>query len=114
KNIKNSGEAIINYVLKYSVKGSDILDHKKGKNDDWFFEFDKQIKGCRMITPVGVFKKYLSEIKKDPFDYDIEKAKIEERLGEGYQVNKAIFKKGDYKLENKKDNEGYLLEALEA
>lgn len=67
-----------------------------------------------MITPVGVFKKYLSEIKKDPFDYDIEKAKIEERLGEGYQVNKAIFKKGDYKLENKKDNEGYLLEALEA
>lgn len=114
KNIKNSGEAIINYVLKYSVKGSDILDHKKGKNDNWFFEFDKQIKGCRMITPVGVFKKYLSEIKKDPFDYDIEKAKIEERLGEGYQVNKAIFKKGDYKLENKKDNEGYLLEALEA
>ena len=114
KNIKNSGEAIINYVLKYSVKGSDILDHKKGKNDDWFFEFDKQIKGCRMITPVGVFKKYLSEIKKDPFDYEIEKAKIEERLGEGYQVNKAIFKKGDYKLENKKDNEGYLLEALEA
>ena len=114
KNIKNSGEAIINYVLKYSVKGSDILDHKKGKNDDWFFEFDKQIKGCRMITPVGVFKKYLSEIKKDPFDYDIEKAKIEERLGQGYQVNKAIFKKGDYKLENKKDSEGYILEALEA
>ncbi|HDZ1018228.1 TPA: protein rep, partial [Klebsiella pneumoniae] len=114
KNIKTSGEAIINYVLKYSVKGSDILDHKKGKNDDWFFEFDKQIKGCRMITPVGVFKKYLSEIKKDPFDYDIEKAKIEERLGQGYQVNKAIFKKGDYKLENKKDSEGYILEALEA
>lgn len=35
-------------------------------------------------------------------------------MGQGYQVNKAIFKKGDYKLENKKDNEGYLLEALEA
>ncbi|XPZ14895.1 hypothetical protein KRN18_00040 (plasmid) [Escherichia coli] len=55
RNIKNSGEAIINYVLKYSVKGSDILDHKKEKMTIGF-EFDKQIKGCRMITPVGVLK----------------------------------------------------------
>ena len=35
-------------------------------------------------------------------------------MGQGYQVNRAVFKRGDYRLENKKDNEGYLLEALEA
>lgn len=31
KNIEKSGSAIINYVLKYSVKGVDILDKSKGK-----------------------------------------------------------------------------------
>ena len=45
-----------------------ILDHKKGKNDDWFFEFDKQIKGCRMITPVGVFKKYLMKRRRVSYE----------------------------------------------
>jgi hypothetical protein len=46
-----------------------------------------------MITPVGVFKKYLSEIKKDPFDYDIEKAKIEERLGKAIRLIKPYLKR---------------------
>lgn len=115
KNIKETGQEIINYVLKYSVKGSDILDHKKGSNDDWFFEFDKQIKGCRMITPVGLFKKYLSEIKKDPFSYDEELEKLNEKISADpdFEVNKAIYKKGDYLLENKKDKIEYAFEALE-
>lgn len=120
KNIKESGESIINYVLKYSVKGSDILDHKKGKDDGWFFEYDKQVKGCRMITPVGVFKTYLSKLEKPKFDYDEELKKLNERLGQDksipdeYSINKAIFKNGDYKLENKKDSMEYGYEALEA
>jgi hypothetical protein len=44
KNIKNSGEAIINYVLKYSVKGSDILDHKKVKMTIGFLNLISKLK----------------------------------------------------------------------
>lgn len=67
-----------------------------------------------MITPVGVFKDYLGLIKKEPFDYEEEKEKINKRLGDKREVNKVIFKQGDYKLENLKNSDEYEVDALDA
>jgi hypothetical protein len=32
------------------------------KNDDWFFEYDKQIKNIRAISFFGIYKKLISEL----------------------------------------------------
>jgi len=116
ENIKQNGEEIINYVLKYSVKGSDIIDHKKGVNDEWFFTFDKQIKGVRSITPVGVFKEYLSKIKKEPFSYDAEMEKMEKLVSQdiGYIADKVNFKEGKYIKESEMDRGEYIRLAVDA
>lgn len=117
KNIAEHGEQLINYVLKYSIKGSDLL--KDGKADKWFFEFDKQVKGIRMIAPVGVVKTMLGELERDQFDYYKEQAKIEKLVSEdvNFKADKAVFKKEneyDYFLESKKDRFQYIIEAVEA
>lgn len=117
KNIAEHGEQLINYVLKYSIKGSDLL--KDGKADKWFFEFDKQVKGIRMIAPVGVVKTMLSELERDQFDYYKEQAKIEKLVSDdaNFKADKAVFKKEndfDYFLESKKDRFQYIIEAVEA
>jgi len=117
KNIAEHGEQLINYVLKYSIKGSDLL--KNGKADKWFFEFDKQVKGIRMIAPVGVVKTMLGELERDQFDYYKEQAKIEKLVSDdvNFKSDKAVFKKEndyDYFLESKKDRFQYIIEAVEA
>ena len=118
QNIKEHGEQLINYVLKYSVKGSDLL--KDGKADEWFFEFDKQVKGIRMIAATGDIKKSLSSLERDQFDYYKEQEKIEKLIGDDYnfKANKATFKKEgfdyDYYLESKKDRYQYIIEAIDA
>lgn len=118
KNIAEHGEQLINYVLKYSVKGSDLL--KDGKADEWFFEFDRQVKNIRMIAPVGVVKKMLSDLERDQFDYSKEQEKIEKLVSDdvNFKADKATFKKGvseyDYYLESKKDRFQYIIEAIDA
>lgn len=117
KNISEHGEQLINYVLKYSVKGSDLL--KDGKADDWFFEFDKQVKSIRMIAASGDIKKSLSALERDQFDYSKEQEKIEKMIVDdaGFKADKAIFKKEghdyDYYLESKKDRYQYIIEAID-
>ncbi|WP_176678801.1 hypothetical protein, partial [Klebsiella quasipneumoniae] len=111
------GDQLINYVLKYSIKGSDLL--KDGKADKWFWEFDKQVKGIRMIAPVGVVKKMLADLERDQFDYYKEQEKIEKLIADdvNFKADKAVFKKEsdyDYYLESKKDKFQYIIEAIEA
>lgn len=117
KNIAEHGDQLINYVLKYSIKGSDLL--KDGKADKWFWEFDKQVKGIRMIAPVGVVKKMLADLERDQFDYYKEQEKIEKLIADdvNFKADKAVFKKEDdynYYLESKKDKFQYIIEAIEA
>ena len=117
KNIAEHGDQLINYVLKYSIKGSDLL--KDGKADKWFWEFDKQVKGIRMIAPVGVVKKMLADLERDQFDYYKEQEKIEKLVSDdvNFKADKAVFKKEndyDYYMESKKDRFQYIIEAIEA
>ncbi|MDH8500591.1 hypothetical protein QIG88_27570, partial [Klebsiella pneumoniae] len=111
------GEQLINYVLKYSVKGSDLL--KNGKADAWFWEFDKQVKNIRMIAASGDIKKSLAKLERDQFDYYHEQEKIEKLIADdvNFKADKAVFKKEsdyDYYLESKKDKFQYIIEAIEA
>ncbi|HCB5544371.1 TPA: protein rep [Salmonella enterica subsp. enterica serovar Miami] len=117
KNITEHGEQLINYVLKYSVKGSDLL--KNGKADAWFWEFDKQVKNIRMIAASGDIKKSLAKLERDQFDYYKEQEKIEKIISDdvNFKADKAVFKKQDeynYYLESKKDKFQYIIEAIEA
>ncbi|ENL0571707.1 protein rep [Escherichia coli] len=117
KNITEHGEQLINYVLKYSVKGSDLL--KNGKADAWFWEFDKQVKNIRMIAASGDIKKSLAKLERDHFDYYKEQEKIEKLIADdvNFKADKAVFKKEsdyDYYLESKKDKFQYIVEAIEA
>lgn len=117
KNITEHGEQLINYVLKYSVKGSDLL--KNGKADKWFWEFDKQVKNIRMIAASGDIKKSLAKLERDQFDYYKEQEKIEKLISDdvNFKADKAVFKKEDeydYYLESKKDKFQYIIEAIEA
>ena len=117
KNITEHGEQLINYVLKYSVKGSDLL--KNGKADAWFWEFDKQVKNIRMIAASGDIKKSLAKLERDQFDYYKEQEKIEKLISDdvNFKADKAVFKKEDeynYYLESKKDKFQYIIEAIEA
>ncbi|EBL6795998.1 hypothetical protein CF242_22980 [Salmonella enterica] len=117
QNISEHGEQLINYVLKYSVKGSDLL--KNGKADQWFWEFDKQVKNIRMIAASGDIKKSLAKLERDQFDYYKEQEKIEKLIADdvNFKADKAVFKKEsdyDYYLESKKDKFQYIIEAIEA
>ncbi|HDZ0393232.1 TPA: protein rep [Klebsiella pneumoniae] len=118
KNIHEHGEQVINYVLKYSVKGSDLL--KDGKADAWFWEFDKQVKGIRMIAASGDIKKSLAKLERDQFDYYKEQEKIEKLVADddNFKANKAVFKSEsgeyDYYLESKKDKFAYIIDAIDA
>lgn len=118
KNIHEHGEQVINYVLKYSVKGSDLL--RDGKADAWFWEFDKQVKGIRMIAATGDIKKSLAKLERDQFDYSKEQEKIEKLIidDSGFKADKAVFQKNgndfDYCLESKKDRFQYIIEAIDA
>lgn len=118
KNIHEHGEQVINYVLKYSVKGSDLL--RDGKADAWFWEFDKQVKGIRMIAATGDIKKSLAKLERDQFDYYKEQEKIEKLVADddNFKANKAVFKNEsgeyDYYLESKKDKFSYIIDAIDA
>lgn len=117
QNISEHGEQLINYVLKYSVKGSDLL--KNGKADAWFWEFDKQVKNIRMIAASGDIKKSLAKLERDQFDYYKEQEKIEKLISNdvNFKADKAVFKKEseyNYYLESKKDKFQYIVEAIEA
>ncbi|MGE6052731.1 protein rep [Klebsiella variicola subsp. variicola] len=59
-NIKNNGQKVINYVLKYATKDNNLFN-----GDSWSFEYDKQIKGKRLISTFGSYKVELAKYRKE-------------------------------------------------
>lgn len=55
-------DQIVNYVLKYTAKEDEGSKKALVKNDDWFFEYDKQIKNIRAISFFGIYKTLISEL----------------------------------------------------
>ena len=83
-DLKDGGDNVVNYVLKYSTKNDSVI-----KNDGWFREFDKQIKGIRAISFFGIYKKLVGEI--EAFEYEEEEiikrleGRINEDMGEKFE-----------------------------
>ncbi|HGD3321584.1 TPA: protein rep, partial [Proteus mirabilis] len=83
-DLKDGGDNVVNYVLKYSTKSDSVI-----KNDSWFREFDKQIKGIRAISFFGIYKTLVGEIEE--FEYEEEKVierlkdRINEDMGEKFE-----------------------------
>lgn len=55
-------DQIVNYVLKYTAKEDENSKKALVKNDEWFFEYDKQIKNIRAISFFGIYKKLIAEL----------------------------------------------------
>ena len=128
--IENGGK-IFGYILKYAVKGSaaeeskknpakakkEIFDFDDGAKNSWFFEYDKQIQGLRLITPVGCFRKSLSDLDKPDFDYFTELEKIEkikEKAGNKYGCDLYAYDadKKDYTAEHGNNRDEAINNAL--
>lgn len=74
-NIKNNGQKIINYVLKYTTKENNLFN-----GDSWSFEYDKQIKGKRLISTFGSYKVELAKYKKEKRCQHYNEAEFLDRL----------------------------------
>lgn len=88
ENAVENGGQIFGYILKYTVKGNGKADDIIFKNDQWFLEYDKQIKNIRLITPVGVYKKMLSELDSKDYDFNEELQKIKDKVEEAKSKEK--------------------------
>ncbi|WP_426769125.1 protein rep [Enterobacter cloacae complex sp. 375A2] len=62
ETLQKDGDQVINYVLKYTAKEDEGSKKALVKNDDWFFEYDKQIKNIRAISFFGIYKTLISEL----------------------------------------------------
>ncbi|MEK2485554.1 protein rep [Providencia stuartii] len=76
-DLQTQGDHVINYVLKYTAKEDENSEKALVKNDQWFIEYDKQIKGIRAISFFGIYKDLIAELP--PFEYKEEdiRAQIE-------------------------------------
>lgn len=104
ENAVENGGQIFGYILKYTVKGNGKADDIIFKNDQWFLEYDKQIKNVRLITPVGIYKKMLSELESKDYNFYEELNKIESQ-------KIAIALKNRNKNKNESDEEESIDEA---
>jgi hypothetical protein len=95
ENAVENGGQIFGYILKYTVKGNGKADDIIFKNDMWFLEYDKQIKNVRLITPVGIYKKLLSELESKDYDFNEELQKIEKQ-----KIAIALKQREENKQEN--------------
>jgi len=77
EDLQKEGDHVINYVLKYTAKEDENSEKALVKNDKWFIEYDKQIKGIRAISFFGIYKDLIAELPE--FEY-VEK-EIKEKIG---------------------------------
>ncbi|MEQ4659847.1 protein rep, partial [Providencia manganoxydans] len=77
EDLQTEGDHVVNYILKYTAKESENSEKALVKNDQWFIEYDKQIKGIRAISFFGIYKDLIAELP--PFQYNEEdiRAQIE-------------------------------------
>ncbi len=97
-NAVENGGQIFGYILKYTVKGNGKADDIIFRDDDWFLEYDKQIRGVRLITPVGIYREKLAELEHKDFDFHEEMQKIQDKIAGSKTGN---FSCDLYEYENK-------------
>lgn len=76
-DLQTDGDHIINYILKYTAKEDEDSAKSLVKNDDWFIEYDKQIKGIRAISFFGIYKELIAELPQRVYDEEEEKIRLE-------------------------------------
>ncbi|HEM8880405.1 TPA: protein rep [Providencia stuartii] len=76
-DLQTQGDHVINYVLKYSAKEDENSEKALVKNDQWFIEYDKQIKGIRAISFFGIYKDLIAELPQFEYNEEDIRAQIE-------------------------------------
>lgn len=76
-DLQTQGDHVINYVLKYSAKEDENSEKALVKNDQWFIEYDKQIKGIRAISFFGIYKDLIAELPDFEYKEEDIRAQIE-------------------------------------
>jgi len=76
-DLQKDGDHVINYVLKYTAKEDENSEKALVKNDDWFIEYDKQIKGIRAISFFGIYKDLIAELPQFSYEEKEIKEKVE-------------------------------------
>ncbi|WP_437609202.1 protein rep [Erwinia sp. V71] len=74
-NINNNGQKVINYVLKYTTKENNLFN-----GDNWSFEYDKQIKGKRLISTFGTYKEELAKYRREKRYHHYNEAEFLDKL----------------------------------
>jgi len=60
---RNSLNIILNEVIKYQVKESDLIS-----DPGWFAELVRQMHGTRAVSLGGIFKNYFQDLEEEPED----------------------------------------------
>ena len=76
-DLQTQGDHVINYVLKYTAKEDENSEKALVKNDDFFIEYDKQIKGIRAISFFGIYKNLIAELPQFEYNEEDIRAQIE-------------------------------------
>lgn len=114
KDLKKSGGNVVNYVLKYTQKEGDLFT-----GDKWSWEYDKQIKGIRMIAPFGVYKDELKKIDKPIYSEQSYKEELSKRINStdlnnaNVDLDNADFYITGY-IDDKKEYQAQKVESVEA
>lgn len=87
-DLKDS-DSVVNYVLKYTAKEDEDSAKSLVKADEWFVEYDKQIKGIRAISFFGIYKELIAELP--PRVYDEEEEKIRLEVGGAEKFYSALW-----------------------
>ncbi|HHR5829650.1 TPA: protein rep [Providencia alcalifaciens] len=76
-DLQTEGDHVINYVLKYTAKEDEKSEKALVKNDQWFIEYDKQIKGIRAISFFGIYKDLIAGLPDFEYKEEDIRAQIE-------------------------------------
>ena len=76
-DLQTEGDHVINYVLKYTAKEDEKSEKALVKNDEWFIEYDKQIKGIRAISFFGIYKDLIAKLPEFEYNEEDIRAQIE-------------------------------------
>lgn len=114
KDLKKSGGSVVNYVLKYTQKEGDLFT-----GDKWSWEYDKQIKGIRMIAPFGIYREELKKIDKPIYSEKSYKEELSKRINStdlnnaNVDLDNADFYITGY-IDDKKEYQAKKVESVEA
>ena len=90
----NSLQMILNEVIKYQVKESDLV-----RDPGWFAELVRQMHGTRAVALGGIFKDYFKELEEEPVDligHDQDSTEVDEgHLFFGWRSREKLYRQVD-------------------